>query len=131
MADLPKLVSSLTGEVLFLYVAISDYSLSAVLVAKREGKQLPIYYISHAYRGSEANYSEIAKVVYTVVMASWKSKPYFQSHQIRVRTSQPLKKILEGKSQSSRVANWSNQLADFGIEVEPRTAIKAQALADS
>ena len=37
---------------------------------------------------------------------------------------------MEGKNQSSRVANWSNELADFGIEIEPRTAIKAQALAD-
>ena len=59
-----------------------------------------------------------------------KLKPHFQSHQIRVRTSQPIKKVLEGKNQSSRVADWSDQLTDFGIEIEPRTAIKAQALAD-
>ena len=51
LADLPKLVSPLSGEVLFLYVAISEYSLSTVLVAERDGKQLPIYYISHAYGG--------------------------------------------------------------------------------
>ena len=63
-------------------------------------------------------------------MASRKLKPYFQSHQITVRTSQPLKKILEGKNKSSRVSDWANQLADFGIEYEPRTTIKAQALAD-
>ena len=41
-----------------------------------------------------------------------------------------MKKILEGNNQSSRVADWSTQLADFGIEIEPLTAIKAQALAD-
>ena len=65
-----------------------------------------------------------------MVIASQKLKPYFESHHIRVRTSNPLKKILEGKNQSSRVANWSNQLVDFGIQIEPRTVIKAQALAD-
>ena len=41
-----------------------------------------------------------------------------------------MKKILEGKNKSSRVSDWANQLVDFGIEYEPRTAIKAQALAD-
>ena len=128
LANLPKLVSPIAGEVLSLYVAISDYSLSAVLVAKRKGKKFPVYYIIHAYRGSEANYSEIEKVIYAVVMASRKLKPYFKSHQIQVKTSQPLKKILEGKIQSSKVADWSNQLANFGTEIEPRTTIKAQAL---
>ena len=99
-------------------------------MAEREGKKSPIYYISHAYGGSEANYSEIEKIIYAVVMASWKLKPYFQSHEIRVRTSQPIKKVLEGKNQSSRVAAWSKQLAYFGIEIKPHTAIKAHALID-
>lgn len=63
-------------------------------------------------------------------MASRKLKPYFQSHPIVVRTSQPIRKLLESKNQSSHVANWANQLADYGIEFEPWTAIKAQALAD-
>ena len=99
-------------------------------MAEREGKQFPIYYISHAYRRFEANYSEMEKVTYAFVMASRKLKSYFQSHKIQFRTSQLLKKILEGKNESSRLADWSNQLADFGIEFEPRTAIKAQALAD-
>ena len=70
------------------------------------------------------------KVLFAVVMASRKLKPYFQSHRITVRNIQPLKKTLEGKNKSSRVTNWANQLADFGIEYEPRTTIKAQALAD-
>ena len=100
-----------------------------VLIAEREKKQLPMCYISHAFRGSEGKYSEIENVLFAVVMASRKLKPYFLSHQIIMRTSQPLKKILEGKNQLSHVTDWANQLADFGIEYEPRTAIKAQALA--
>ncbi|XP_057540741.1 uncharacterized protein LOC130818595 [Amaranthus tricolor] len=99
LSSLPKLVSPIKGEKLVLYVSISEYSLSGVLVAEREKKQLPIYYVSHAFRGSEGNYCEVEK-------------------------------ILEGKNKSSRVTDWANQLADFGIEYEPRTAVKAQALAD-
>ncbi|XP_057520371.1 uncharacterized protein LOC130800739 [Amaranthus tricolor] len=122
--------SPYNGEKLVLYVSVSEYSLSGVLIAEREKKQFPIYYVSHAFRGSEGNYSEVEKVLFVIVMASRKLKPYFQSHQIVVRSGQPLKRILEGRNKSSRVTDWANQLADFGIEYEPRTAIKAQALAD-
>ncbi|XP_057530029.1 uncharacterized protein LOC130808593 [Amaranthus tricolor] len=103
LSALPKLVSPINGEKLVLYASVSEYSLSGVLVAEREKKQLPIYYVSHAFRGSEGNYCEVEKVIFA---------------------------ILEGKNKSSRVTDWANQLADFGIEYEPRTAIKAQALAD-
>ena len=75
LSSLPKLVSPINGEELILYVLVSEYSLSGVLVAERE-KQLPVYYISHAFQGSEGNYSEMEKVLFAVVMASRKLKPY-------------------------------------------------------
>ena len=49
LASLPKLVSPVQGEILILYVLVFEYSLSRVLVAEREKKQLPVYYISHAF----------------------------------------------------------------------------------
>ena len=67
---MPKLVSPINGEKLVLYVSISEYSLSGVLVAEREKKQLPVYYVSHAFRGSEGNYSELEKVLFAVVDGS-------------------------------------------------------------
>ena len=72
MSSLPKLVSPINGERLVLYVSISEYSLSGVLVAKREKKQLPIYYVSLAFRGSEGNYSKVEKVLFAIIMASRK-----------------------------------------------------------
>ena len=68
------------GEKLILYVSVFEYSLSGVPVAEREKKQLLVYYVSHAFRGSEGNYSKMEKVLFAVVMASRKLKPYFQSH---------------------------------------------------
>ena len=127
---MPKLASPLSGETLYLYVSVSDYSLSAVLLAERHKQQCPIYYISHTFRGSESRYSPIEKSLFALVMASRKLKPYFLSHPIVIRTSQPMRKLLEIKNQSARVVDWVNQLADYGIEYEPRTTIKAQALAD-
>lgn len=63
LATLPKLISPLPGEPLFIYLAVSDYALSAVLVDERERKQHPVYFISHAYRGAEAKYSDVEKMV--------------------------------------------------------------------
>lgn len=94
---MPKLVSPINGETLVLYVSVSNYSLPGVLVTEREKKHFPFYYISHAIHGFEGNYNEVEKVLFAIVMASRKLKPYYQSHQIKVRTNQPLKKILEGK----------------------------------
>lgn len=61
-----------------------EYALSVVLVVEREGKQHPDYFISHAYRGAEARYNQMEVVVFALVMASRKLKPYFQAHPIKV-----------------------------------------------
>ncbi|XP_057548270.1 uncharacterized protein LOC130826724 [Amaranthus tricolor] len=74
LSTLPKLVSPIKGEKIVLYVSVSEYSLSGVLVAEREKKQFPIYYVSHAFRGSEGNYGEVEKVIFAIVMATIKAQ---------------------------------------------------------
>ena len=61
LSSLPRLVSPINGEGLILYVSVPEYSLSGVLISEREKQQLPVYYISHAFRCSEGNYSEVEK----------------------------------------------------------------------
>ncbi|XP_074377252.1 uncharacterized protein LOC141718766 [Apium graveolens] len=70
------------------------------------------------------------KFAYGLVMASQKLRHYFQSRTIHVVTSQPLKKILTRPEASGRVVAWSTELGEFDLKYVPRTAIKAQALAD-
>ena len=45
-------------------------------------------------------------------------------------TDQPLKKIFSRPEASGRVVAWSIELGEYDLEYVPRTAIKAQALAD-
>ena len=77
LAGIPKLVSPLPGETLYLYLAVSEYAISAVLVAERDKNQHPVYFISHAFRGAESRYIDVEKLVFALVMASRKLKPYF------------------------------------------------------
>ena len=94
-------------------------------VAEREKVQYPVSFISHAFRGAESRYPIEEKLVFALVMASQKLGTYFQSHPIKVLTVQPIQKIIEGKNHSNRMTEWRNQLSDFGLEYEPRRAIKA------
>ena len=57
------LVSPLYGETLFVYLAIFDYTSSAVVVAEREEGQIPVCFVSHVLRGAKTRYTLIEKVV--------------------------------------------------------------------
>jgi len=86
LAQLPKIASPMEGEVLALYLAVSEHAASAVLVFKRAKEQIPVYYVSHTLAGTEMNCPLIEKFVYDLVMANRKLKPYFEAHKILVLT---------------------------------------------
>ena len=48
----PLLSSSMPGEELYLYIAVSQAAISAALVREEGGSQRPIYFISRAFRGA-------------------------------------------------------------------------------
>ncbi|GFZ19883.1 hypothetical protein Acr_28g0005880 [Actinidia rufa] len=127
----PPLLSVPTAdEDLYVYLSASPTAISAVLV-REEGKiQKPIYYVSKTLIGAEARYPRIKKIVYALMIAARKLRHYFQAHSIVVLTDQPLKQILHRPDTSGRLLKWSIELSEFHIEYKPRTAIKAQALAD-
>ncbi|KAL8146473.1 hypothetical protein AgCh_004271 [Apium graveolens] len=130
MAQAPLLAKPVLDEVLFLYLAVSESALSAVLVKEELKVQKPVYYVSKILHGAELNYSTIEKFALALVMASRKLRPYFQAHQIEVLTNQPLRNIIHSPKASGRLIKWAIQLGEFDLKYKPRTAIKAQALAD-
>lgn len=65
---------------LYIYLAVSEYALSVVLIAEIKDKQHPVYFLNNTFRGAEANYCETEKMVFALVMASRNLKPYFQDH---------------------------------------------------
>src|SRR3954470_8201341 len=67
---------------------------------------------------------------YGVYMAAKILKPYFQAHPITVVSSAPLADIIGSRDATGRVAKWEIEIASHGIQYEPRTKIKSQALAD-
>ena len=90
----PVLVSPSEGELLTLYLAISDFLTSVALVRERDRVQYPVYYCSRALRGVEERYPKMEKLVLALVTTSKKLRPYFEAHTIEVPTEYPMKQIL-------------------------------------
>ena len=77
MSSPPVLVSPSEGELLTLYLAVSDFSTSAFLVRERDRVQQPVYYCSRALRGAEERYPKMEKLILALVTTSKKLRPYF------------------------------------------------------
>ena len=118
------------GENLYLYLAVSTTAVSVALIRKEAKKQLSVYYVSQAFQGAESNYPRIEKIAFALIVASRKLRQYFQANPILVMTSQPIKKSMNRPKAARRMVQWAIELSQFDIEYLPRTAIKAQALAD-
>ena len=70
----PLLLSpSKLGEELYLYLAVSQATISAALVREDDGLQRPIYFTSRGFRGVEERYPQMEKLAFALVTAARKS----------------------------------------------------------
>ena len=126
----PILVSPSKGELLTLYLPVSDFSTSAALVRERDRAQQPVYYCSRALRRAEERYPNMEKLVLALVTTTRRLRPYFQAHTIEIPTEHPMKQILHKPETSGRLVKWAIELSEFEIRYKPRTTIKGQVLAN-
>ena len=122
------LVSPSDGELLTLYLAVSDFSTSAALVRERDRTQQLVYYCSRNLRGAEKRYSKMEKLVLALVTTARRLRPYFQAHTIEIPTEHPIKQILHKLESSGRLVKWAIELSEFNIRYKPRITIKGQVL---
>jgi len=126
----PLLSKPKDGEQLYIYLAVSEGAVSAVLVREEDGKQFPVYYVSKSLLDAETRYTQLEKLALALVTAARKLRPYFQCHPITVYTTYPLKSILHKPELSGRLTKWTVELSEYDITFQPRTALKSQVLAD-
>ena len=65
------------GEELFLYLAVSPATVSAILVREEDKVQKPMYYTSQALNGEKERYPSIEKLALALDTATRMLKPYF------------------------------------------------------
>ncbi|GJV76018.1 reverse transcriptase domain-containing protein [Tanacetum coccineum] len=130
IADLLMLTAPKEREELIIYLAAAKEAISVVLMTEREGKQMPVYFVSRALRGPEINYTPMEKLVLALLSASRRLKRYFQAHTIVVITDQPIKQLLSNSKITRRMLKWKFELEGYDIQYRPRISIKGQILAD-
>nr|GEW39262.1 hypothetical protein [Tanacetum cinerariifolium] len=94
MEILPTLTAPIKGELLIMYLTASAKSISASLLAEREGRQVPIYFVSRVLQGAKINYLTLEKLMLTLVQTAKRLQMYFQASLIMVLTDAPIKQKL-------------------------------------
>lgn len=130
LSSLPLLVTPKPDEEFYLYLAVSQHAVSAVLVRAEGIKHLPIFYVNKTLLPVESRYLPLEKLALALMIDSRKLAHYFHAHTIIVLTEFPLKALFERADFSGRILRWAIELGQFDVKFQPRTAIKAQTLAD-
>ena len=128
----PLVLASLeANETLFVYLAISDVSVSAALFKEDENKkQRPVFFVSKSLADTETRYSHLEQATLALRVATKKLRSYFQAHPIVVLTDLPLRSTIHKFDLSERMARWVIELSEFDIQYKPRLAKKGQVLVD-
>nr|GEU87787.1 reverse transcriptase domain-containing protein [Tanacetum cinerariifolium] len=130
IVELPMLTTPKEKEELVIYLAAATEAINAVLMTERDGKQVPIYFISRALQGQKILYTPIEKLILALVSSSEQLKRYFQAHTIVVITDQPIKQLLSNPEVTGRLLKWRFELGEHDIQYRPRTSVKGQILTD-
>ncbi|XP_060968734.1 uncharacterized protein LOC115710532 [Cannabis sativa] len=127
----PPILSKPTpGEILSIYLPVSKYAISLVLIHEDQGRQYPVYYVNKRLLDAVTRYPHMEKLVFALVIASRKLRPYFQAHSIGVLTNYSLRQVLAKPEASGKFLKWTMELSQFDIRYKPKFVIKGQALID-
>ncbi|XP_047174666.1 uncharacterized protein LOC124842265 [Vigna umbellata] len=125
----PVMNRPVPGGDLHIFLGVSETAISVVLMQERPQARL-IYFVSRTLLDAEIRYQRVEKVALALLHASRRLRPYFQSHQVIVRTDFPISKILRKPDLAGRMVAWAVELSEFGLRYEPRGSVKGQHLAD-
>jgi hypothetical protein len=109
---------------------------SVVIIVERaeEGHTLPVqralYYISEVLSETKAQYPQIQKLLYTVVLTRHKLRHYFEAHPVTVVSSFSLGEIIRNPDASGRISKWSVELMGETLTYVSCKAIKSQILTE-
>jgi len=86
VAEPPILVKPVSTQPVIVYLATSNEAIGATLIQENP-EQKPIYFVSRSLQNAKTRYPKVEKVALTLVYAARRLRPYFQNHQIIVRTN--------------------------------------------
>jgi len=94
-----------TRQPLLVYITATDHTVSATLVQEIKGTQHPVYFVSRTLQDPETRYQMVEKLALSLVHAARRLRPYFQNHNIIVKTDYPIQKILQKPDLAGRMSS--------------------------
>ena len=79
----------ISGENLYIYLTMSDSTVSSVLIREEGIVEKPIYYVGYALFDAKTRYPMVEKMALALVISANKLRSYFQAHTIVVLTNNP------------------------------------------
>jgi len=102
-----------------VYITATDHTVSVALVQDIEATQHLVYFVSRTLQDPETRYQMVEKLALSLVHAARHLCPYFQNHNITVKTNYPIQKILQKPDVAGRMSSWAVELSEFNIRYEP------------
>lgn len=128
---MPPVLSRLKpGVPSLLYLSVADKVVSLTFVQEDGKHQLPIYFTNRILHDAKKWYQMIEKVVLELITLEWRLRPYFQSHQVVVKTNYPIKKVLWKPKLEEMMVAWSIELLELDLQFDPRGPMKTQFMID-
>jgi hypothetical protein len=69
--------------------------------------QRPVYFVSEVLSDSKTRYSQMQKLVYSVLMTKCKLRQYFDAHPITVVSKYPLREVIQNPEAEGRFPKWA------------------------
>jgi hypothetical protein len=125
----PVLTAPRKKEQLLLYLATTIHMVSSAIAVERQEDgqaypvQRPVYFVSEVLSESKARYQPVQKLLYAVLITSWKLRHYFQEYPVSIITDYPLGDIQQNQDATGRISKWVVDLDALNIDFKPRTAM--------
>ncbi|GJZ74723.1 reverse transcriptase domain-containing protein [Tanacetum coccineum] len=113
MEILPTLTAPIKGEVLILYVAASTESISAVLLAEREKRQVPIYFASRVLQWGELNYHGLIQADFLI------ETPAAEDNKMEITKSRTIKEGAKLENMWMLYTDGASSSYDSGASLMP------------
>jgi hypothetical protein len=128
--DAPSLMSPDFSQEFTLYTFSSDRSYAIVLTQKNaENNEVPIAFMSSAFKGAELNYPAVDRQAYAVFKVVKHFRSYLLKSITKVIVPYPaVRNLLVQKELGEKRANWVTSLQEFDLEITPAQIVRGQEL---
>ena len=118
-------------ETLLIYIIPTNWVVSTTIVVEQEEArdaykvQHLVYFMSDVLNECRTCYPQVQKLLYAILITSWKLHHYFDAYHIAVVTKYPINNILRNREASDRIIKLAIELGTCTIDFKPHHTIKS------